>query len=82
MNTSFNAWSNKKKVESKEIETRVFSDNNFSMMGQMLANFDWKVLNDNPSISDKMYFFHNTVLDMFKECFPLNTKEETNFYSE
>ena len=72
--TPLNTIDNKKKVESKEIETRVFSDTNFSKMGQMLANFDWKVLNNNSSISDKMYFFHNTVLDMFRECFPLKRK--------
>ena len=40
----------------------------------MLANFDWNVLNDFSSISDKMYFFQTTILGMFRECFPLKRK--------
>ena len=36
-----NAIDDKKKVESKTIETRKYSEENFAAMGRVLEDFDW-----------------------------------------
>ena len=63
-----------KKVETKTIETRVFSEDNFATMGRKLENFDWKFLESYPFINDRMEIFHNTLLGLFSECFPLKKR--------
>ena len=63
-----------KKVETKTTETRVFSEDNFATMGRKLENFDWKFLESYPFINDRMEIFHNTLLGLFSECFPLKKR--------
>ena len=69
-----NTIDNEKKIELKTIETREFSEENFSTMGRKLENFSWNFLERYPTINERMEIFHDTLLGIFSECFPLKKR--------
>ena len=69
-----NTINSEKKNEIKTIETRVFSEENFSTLGRKLESFDWNFLERYTSINDRMEIFHNTLLGLFSGCFPLKKR--------
>ena len=74
-----NTVENKKKVEKKCIETRVFCEDNFLAMGRMLEASDWGFLRNFPSINERMKAFHDELFRMFDHCFP---EKKKYIYSE
>ena len=68
------AIDNRKRIESKTIETRKFSEENFTAMGRALEAYDWSFLKGISSINERMKAFHDTLFGLFSTCFPLRKK--------
>ena len=55
--TPLNNFQNKKGRAKETVEFRPFTDNSFGAMGSELDSFDWSVIENIESASEKMEFF-------------------------
>ena len=64
----------KRIIENKTRETRIFSEENFQSMGGLLQKLDWSFLKTITSVNKRMEVFNDTLFGQFDQCFPLKKK--------